>query len=324
VRALVTGATGFVGSHLVARLVAAGDAVTVLARPTSDLRRLRGLEPRIVHGDVTDPASVRRAVRGHDVVFHCAAMLEFGSADPHRLTQVNVEGTRNVLHAATDEGAMAVHVSSVAVYGATGPSPVDETYWSDVEPISAYERTKRAAHLVARDLASRGAPVRIGVPGGVYGFGDESSMAKLIATFARYPTPVGYLPDVVQSLVNVDDCADGLARVASRGRDGEEYFLCADVVPFREWFELIAAGAGRRPPLVYVPTRLVQRVSRPVARVAQRIGLNGGMLTEMVNIATRHQAFSGAKARTELGWAPRTLRQGMAEMCDAIRGRPRR
>jgi dihydroflavonol-4-reductase len=119
--------------------------------------------------------------------------------------------------------------------------------------------------------------------------------------------------------VNVDDCADGLVRIAEQANDGDEFLLCADAVPFRRWFELIAAGAGRRPPVAYVPTKAVRRAERPVATLTRWFGGNAGMISDTVEIATRHQAFSGARARRELGWAPRDLRQGMAEMCGAIR-----
>lgn len=320
-RVLVTGATGFLGSHLARRLLAGGHDVVVLARETSDRSRLDGLDVTLVTGDVTDRASVRRGLAGVDVVHHCAARLEFGPADATGLEAVNVHGTRNVLEEAAEAGVPAIHVSSVAALGATGPEPVDEAHWADAEPQVVYERTKRAGHLVARELAGAGAPVRIGIPGGIYGYGDTGSMAKLIDAFTTHPTPVGYLPELVQSLVQVDDCADALVRIAERGRDGEEYLVCADVVTFRQWFELIAAGAGRRPPFVYVPTSAVRWASRPVCALADRFGTNGDMVRETVEIATRHQAFSGDKARRELGWAPRPLRQGMAEMCGAIRRR---
>jgi nucleoside-diphosphate-sugar epimerase len=161
--------------------------------------------------------------------------------------------------------------------------------------------------------------VRIGIPGGIYGYGDESSMARLIELFVRYPTPVGYMPELVQSLVNVDDCAEALLLMVERASEGEEYLICADAITFRAWFEAIAAGADRRPPMAYVPTRAVRRSARPAARVARWVGANPEMLTETIEIATRHQSFSGDKARRDLGWNPRPIRQGMVEMCGAIR-----
>jgi nucleoside-diphosphate-sugar epimerase len=318
VRALVTGATGFLGSRVARQLVDSGEDVRVLARPTSDISRLTGLDLTIVHGDVTDRSSVVAATTGVDVVFHCAAVVELGR-DRTQMQRVNVDGTRHVLEAAVDEGATVVHVSSVAALGPTGPTAVDENWWAPQEPSVAYEATKREAHVMARTMAAQGAPVRIGIPGGVYGYGDTSSMAKLIEVFVTYPTPVGYMPELVQSLVNVDDCATGLRLIADKGRDGGEYLLCADAVRFREWFEMIAYGAGRRPPFVYVPTSVVRWSSRPAAALTRLFRGNPEVVVDTVEIATRHQAFSGDKARAELGWTPRSLRQGMVEMCGAVR-----
>ncbi len=318
-RALVTGATGVLGGRLARQLAARGAAVRVLVRPTSDLGRLRGVDIEVAPGDITDARSVDAAMQRVDVVFHCAAMVALGGSDLDRLRQVNVEGTRHVLEAAAAADALAVHVSSVAALGPTGPELVDESHCSDAIPRVPYEVTKREAHLLARQMAAEGARVRIAIPGGIYGHGDESSMAKLIETFARYPTPVGYMPELVQSLVQVDDCADGLHCIAERGADGGEYILCADAVTFRRWFELIARGAGRRAPVAYVPTSAVRASSAPAAALARRFGVDPRVIVDTVEIATRHQAFSGAKARVDLGWRPRPLHQGMAEMCGAIR-----
>lgn len=304
---------------MVRRLTEVGTEVRAIVRPTSDLRRLDGLEVDIVFGDVTDRVSVVAAMRDVDVVYHCAALVELGPPDVTRLHDVNVNGTRHVLEAAADVDAIAVHVSSVSALGPTGVEPVDESWWLADEPTVPYERTKREAHELARSLAAQGARVRIGIPGGIYGYGDESSMAALITAFTSYPTPVGYMPELVQSLVNVDDCAEGLRLIGEKADDGDEFILCADAVPFGTWFELIAFGAGRRPPVAYLPTKAVRRISRPVAALLGRTGGNPGVVTDTVAIATRHQSFSGDKARAQLGWNPRPLRQGMVEMCGAIR-----
>jgi dihydroflavonol-4-reductase len=317
--ALVTGATGFLGSHLARRLVDQGHSVRVLVRPTSDRSRLDGLAVEPAVGDVTDRVSVATAMRDIDVVFHAAAYVEMGAPDPGAMHRVNVEGTANVLGQAADDDVIAVHVSSVTALGPTGPTPVDETWWNPDEPVVAYEKTKRAAHELARSLVAEGARVRIGMPGGIYGADDDSSMAQLIRAFVSYPTPVGYMPELVQSLVNVDDCADALVAMAETGDDGDEYLLCADAVTFRQWFEAIAAGAGRRPPFTYVPTNVVRWSARPAAAVTRTLRRNPDLVVETVEMATRHQAFSGDKARRLLGWTTRPLGEGMAEMAHAIR-----
>ena len=126
-------------------------------------------------------------------------------------------------------------------------------------------------------------------------------MASLISAFTSYPTPVGYMPELVQSLVNVDDCATGLRLIAERGSDGDEFILCADAVPFRTWFELIAAGAGRRPPRAFVPTSVVRWSSRPAAAMARWVHAEPDMITDTVEMATRHQAFSGDMRPTRVG-----------------------
>jgi dihydroflavonol-4-reductase len=315
--ALVTGASGFLGARVARALCDRGHQVRVLLRPTSDRRRLEGLDVEIVQGDVTDADSVARALGGADMVFHAAGLVVLG-ADRDRMHDVNVVGTRNVIGQAADQGMLGVHVSSVTALGPTGPDPVDESWWNPAEPVVAYEATKRQAHLEVRRLAAEGKPVRIGVPGGIYGIGDDSSMATLIETFVKYPTPVGYMPELVQSLVNVDDCADALVRIAELGADGDEFVISADCVTFREWFEAIAAGARRRPPVAYVPTRLVRWSGPPAAAVLRWARRNPDLVLETLAIATRHSAFSGQRARRELGWTPRPLTVGMAEVAAAI------
>jgi nucleoside-diphosphate-sugar epimerase len=195
----------------------------------------------------------------------------------------------------------------------------DETYWNPASPEVAYERTKRDAHLVARELAAAGAPVRIAIPGGIYGFGDESEMSTLIRLFVLWGAPIGYMPEVVQSLVNVDDCVDGLVRIAEQGVDGGEYLLCADAVNFREWFEEITAAAGRRPPYAYLPTGAVRGLAGVARRVLPLLDRDPTAVDETVAMATRHLAYTGDRARKELGWNPRSLRQGMVELALAIR-----
>jgi dihydroflavonol-4-reductase len=319
-RCLVTGATGFLGSHVARRLVARGDDVRVLVRATSDRSRLRRLDLEYVEGDVTDAASVVRAVEGVDLVFHCAAVVEFGPRDPSFLRAINVAGTRNVLDAAVAADATVVYVSSLAALGATPADEglKDESWWS-TEPMAAvYEETKREAHLYARSLIADGAKIRIALPGGIYGYGDQSTMYDLIRSFSLYPMLVGYMPEVRQSTVNVDDCADALLLIANEGTDGEEYIVVSEAVTIKEWLVLITAGAHRRAPLVYLPTRTVRSLGAPSGKVMGWLGKSPTMIPETIAVATHHSAFSGAKLRA-LGWDPRPLDVGMKQMAAQIR-----
>ncbi len=318
---LVTGATGFLGSRVAARLRERGDEVRVLVRETSDRSRLDGLDLDVAVGDVTDIASVDAALDGVDRVIHCAALVELGPRDRGRLERVNVGGTRNVIGGAAERSIPAVHVSSLAALGATvpGTEPADEGYWNPDPPVTCYEETKRAGHLVARELAEAGASVRIAVPGGIYGFGDQSTMYDLIRLYTLFPIPIGYLPEVRQSIVNVDDCAEAVVRIADEGVDGGEYIVVADVVTIADWLRIICRAAGRRGPLVYLPTSWVRGLAVPGAKVASWLGQAPEMVTETVAVATHDSAYSGTKLRRELGWAPRSVEQGMAEMVAAIK-----
>lgn len=320
-RVLVTGATGFLGSHLVRRYAERGDDVRVLVRRTSDQSRLAGFEVSEAFGDVTDAASVTAAVDGCDLVVHCAAMVEFGPRDPTRLHQVNVDGARHVLDAAAERGIRAVHVSSLSALGPTEPGepPKDESWWHPGPLDAVYEETKREAHLHARELIGAGAPVRIVMPGGIYGYGDQSTMADLIRAYGLWPLPLGYLPEIRQSTVDVDDCADAVVAVGDDPRDGEEWVIAAEAVTIADWLRLIAAAGEHRPPVVNLPARWVRALGRPGGTLASWLGQSPTMVPETVAVATHDSAYTGDKARRELGWDPRPLAQGMQEMVGALR-----
>ena len=305
---LVTGATGFLGSRVARALSTRGDRVRVLVRKTSDTRRLDGLDVETVHGDVTDPASVERAVEGTDRVFHSAAVYQIGATDPERMREVNVEGTRNVLRAAAPSGALVVHVSSTVALGPTPPGEIaDESHWSKGEARSPYEATKRAAHLLARAAAAEGARVRIAVPVTIYGPDDPSLTGTTHKWIARGAMRVGALAGLPMTFVHVDDCAEAVVLVAERGEDGAEFVVAERSVTFREWFTLAARAAGRPPPSVWLPDGLVHGFAS-ASRVMPKVVREGLAMSLGVR-----WAYRGDKARHELGWSPRPLEEGLRD-----------
>lgn len=317
-RALVTGASGFLGSRLVWQLRAHGHSVVVLVRPTSDHSRFAAAEPDVVIGDITDPASLRSAVDGVDAVFHTAAEYELGPSDPSTLDRINVDGSRNVFGAAGEAGVPTVYVSSVAAHGPTGRDPVAEDHWSDEPPVSHYQRTKREAHLVARRFQDEGVDVRIGSPGGIYGAGDTSTLGKLMKLYMTVPMPVVAFRDAIQSTVQVDDCADALLRMLEDGSPSSEYLLCAESVTMQEWIAAMMQAADKPEPLHYIADGHVAVIGRYVEWLVHAAGGPHELIHETIATAVNNFAFSGQKARDELGWNPRPLDVGLRQMAAAL------
>jgi dihydroflavonol-4-reductase len=305
---LVTGATGFLGSRLAHALAARGRRVRILARPTSDTRRIDGLDVDVARGDVTDATSVGRALEGVDTVYHCAAIYEIGARDPAAMRAVNVGGPQNVLRAAAERRMLAIHVSSVAALGPTRPGESGtESHWAGDAPRSPYEATKREAHTIARSMAKAGARIRLGVPVTIYGPDDPSLTGQTHRWIARGAMKVGAFADLPMTFVHVDDCAEGLALVAEKGTDGGEYILAERSATFREWFTLASRAAGRSPPLFWLPDGVMRGAavasSMAPAVVREGLAMSLGM----------HWAFRGDRARRELGWRPRPFDEGLRD-----------
>lgn len=321
---LVTGATGFLGSHLARVLAARNDTVRALVRPTSDRRRLAGIDAiEWAEGDVTDAPSVERALQGVERVFHCAAVYEIGASDPAKMRAVNVGGTQHVLRAASERRIPAVHVSSVVALGPTRAGHLaDESHWTGGAPRSHYEATKREAHTIARSMARAGARLRIALPVTIYGPDDPSLTGETHKWIARGAMRVGALADVDMTFVHVDDCAEALVLVAERGKDGQEYIVAERSVTFREWFTLAARAAGRKPPAAWLPDLLVRGFAHASA-VSSLAGVAAPALVReglAMSVGARW-AFRGDKARRDLGWSPRPLEEGLRETMQWYRDR---
>ena len=251
-RAVVTGASGFIGWHLVKHLADRGDDVTCFVRPTSDLSRLQSLDVRLVHGDVTDRQSVRHVVAGGEIVFHLAGMTK--SLRARDLRHVNEMGVRNVADCCADQETppVLIVVSSLA---AAGPAPKDRvlTEADTPSPVSAYGRSKRAGELAALALAER-VPITIVRPPVVVGEGDRDGLT-LFQGIARWG--IHFVPTIADfrcSVIHAEDLAAALALVAKGGRristDGGTagtYFAAVDETPtYAELGRMIGQAVGRR------------------------------------------------------------------------------
>jgi dihydroflavonol-4-reductase len=296
---LVTGATGLIGSHVTRLLVERGDRVRALVRPGARVDDLEGIE--LAPGDVLDRASVRRAMRGVQRVFHVAGMTSLrASADT--LFAVNVDGTRIVLEEALRAGvARAVHTSSVA---AVGPAPRGST--ADERQVFRagryglpYVNAKREAEMVAMQLAAHGLPVVIVNPAHVFGAGDHHrSSTELVRRFLR-----GQIPAYVDGALNVvdaDDVASGHLLADERGTIGERYILGNRNFTLDRLFADLGRLSGVEPPALKLPLG-------PALALARAAELSPGrppVTVVEVRAASLWWAFRSTKARRELGWKP--------------------
>jgi dihydroflavonol-4-reductase len=253
---LVTGGTGFVGAHVVRALLARGRSVRCLVRPSSRRTNLEGLSVEIATGDVTDPASLSRAMAGIETVYHCAADYRLYAADPKALYSANVGGTENVMRAASEAGARkVVHTSSVGALGLSkNGRPADETTPVAAEAmIGHYKRSKFEAERVAEAWAARGLPVVIVNPSTPVGEYDvkPTPTGQMIVDFLNRRMPA-YV-ETGLNLVDAKDVAEGHILAAERGRAGEKYILGNRNMTLKEILDALSRLTGLPSPKLRLP-----------------------------------------------------------------------
>jgi dihydroflavonol-4-reductase len=253
---LVTGASGFIGSHVARLLVARGDRVRVFHRGTANLRPLDGLTVERVEGDLRNQASAERAVQGVARVFHVAADYRLWSKDPHEIYESNVEGTRNLLEAARRAGVECfIHTSSVATIAVPrrGPLPNEGTRAALDEMIGHYKRSKFLAEQEALRESRNGLPVVVVNPTTPVGPGDwkPTPTGRIILDFLNGKMPA-YV-DTGLNVVPVEDVAAGHLLAAERGRVGERYILGGRNMNLKGILEVLSAVSGRPCPRLRIP-----------------------------------------------------------------------
>ncbi len=304
----VTGGTGFVGSAVVRALLSRHHKVRALVRRTSDRSNLECLPVETIEGDLCDPASLARAVRGCSAIFHVAADYRFWARDPRGMYRTNVEGTEALLKAALEAGVERfVYTSSVATLG-IDPSrkPADErTPVKLGEMVGHYHRSKFMAEQVVRRYADQGVPVIIVHPSMPLGPRDRkptpTGRAVASAALGKIPAYV----DTGINIVHVDDVAEGHVLAYEKGRVGENYILGGENMTLHRLLSLIGEARGRQKRLIRVPHLAVI----PVAYVSESWALLTGCeplaTREEIAMARRYMYFSSARAADELGYRPR-------------------
>ena len=321
-RALVTGATGFVGAAVARALLREGWEVRALARKGSDRRNLQRIKVEVVEGNLNDAASLAPAVAGCEGLFHVAADYRLGAFDPRELYQTNVDGTRNILSAARAAGVRrVVYTSSVATIGIPkdGTPGSEDTPSTVADMIGHYKRSKFLAEEAAREAVRAGSEVVIVNPSTPVGPGDvkPTPTGQLVfdAAAGRMPAYV----DTGLNIVHVDDVAAGHLLAFHRGRNGERYILGGQDMTLREILADISRLVGRKPPTVRLPSAVVMPIAYVAEAVARVTGRPTRVTVEGVRMARKLMFFSSGKAARELGYQWRPPIQAFADAIEWFR-----
>jgi dihydroflavonol-4-reductase len=304
-KTLVTGATGFLGSHVARALAGRGEEVRVLVRPTSNLRVLDGLAAERATGDLRDRASLDQAMEGVQYVYHVAADYRLWARNPREIYESNVTGTQNLLGAARTAGVEKfVYTSTVATIAVPreGQLPNEETQSSVGEMIGHYKRSKFEAEQCARRAAEEGLPVVIVNPTTPVGPGDwkPTPTGKIIVDFLNGRMP-GYV-DTGLNFVPVEDCARGHLLAAERGRVGERYILGGRNLTLKQMLDILSSISGRPAPKWKFPHVLAYAAGYVDKAVSWVRGREPQIPLDGVRMA-RHKMFVDAsKAERELGF----------------------
>jgi dihydroflavonol-4-reductase len=320
---LITGATGFVGSAVLRRLVEAGHAVRALVRSSSDRSNLRGVKCEIVVGDLNDPASLRAAVRGCEAVFHVAADYRLWVPDPDALNKVNIDGSLALFRAAADAGAARmVYTSSVATLGlfADGTPANEDTPSTLGDMVGEYKRSKFRAEEAVRQLVTEDyLPIVIVNPSAPIGPRDikPTPTGKMIldAAAGRMPAYV----DTGLNVAHVDDVAEGHIRAFDRGLVGERYILGGANLSLREILGLVADYVDRAPPRIQLPHGLIMPVAYVAESVARVTGSEPMVTVDGVRMAKKKMYFTCTKAERDLGYVARPPVDAIRDAVDWFR-----
>ena len=316
-KVFIAGATGFIGTHLVKRLARTEHEVCCLVRKTSNVRTL---EPRVtlVTGDVTDRSSLLEGMKGCDWVLNLANVYSFWEPDKRVYTDVNVEGTRNVMECALETGvSKVVHISSVVTYG----KPVDRPFTeeSPVGParFSEYAETKYRGDLIAWELfEKKGLPLVVIYPGGVLGPGDQKASGQYIQNLIHRRLPATVFHDSILTWVHVGDVAEVILKAAEKEDNiGEKYIVCKHQLSFREINEMTSEISGVPLPKLTLPDWLA------MANATLLTGLAGltrkppmwGMAADQMKTMKEGFRADGSKAERELGITYTPIRIALEE-----------
>jgi nucleoside-diphosphate-sugar epimerase len=307
----VTGATGFVGGVLARKLRGAGHQVRASVRNPDKAQELQTIGVKLFKGDVTDKGSMREAMTGVDGVYHVAGWYKIGTKDKSDGEKVNVQGTRNVLELMQElKISRGVYTSTLAVNSDTHGQLVDESYHFRGKHLSEYDRTKAAAHDIAKEFIAKGLPLVIVMPGLIYGPGDTSTVRTNIISLLKGQLPM--LPDQTKLCwAHVDDIVQGHILAMEKGKPGETYIIAGEPYKVAEAFQVASQVAGKRAPMIapHYVFKVMSTLARPFDNFLPESYTSEGLRI----IAGVTYMGDNSKAKRELGYDPRSLREGWVE-----------
>lgn len=323
-KVFVTGATGFIGKHLVRRLVDEGHQVRCLVRQSSKLAFLKSLGVELVYGDVSDREAIERDLVGCDWLIHLANLYSMWEPDPRRFEEVNVEGTRAVMEAALACGTQkVVYVSTVAVYGKPAAVPFTEKDAPGPVYFSEYARTKAAAEELAwRYYHENGLPLVVLYPGIVLGAGDDKASGRYIQDLIRRRCPSTIYHHSCANYVYVGDVVAALLKAAENPETvGEKYLIGKYVLDGRSYAQLISEVSGVGLPPFRFPDWIVTAAAYLLTGFANltHVPPLWGLSIDAGRTLKEGFIFDGSKAERELGITYTPIRRALAEAVASYR-----
>jgi dihydroflavonol-4-reductase len=304
VTTLVTGAAGFLGSHVTRQLVARGENVRVLMRPSSSNRAISDLSLEYVTGDLRDAASLERAMNGVQRVFHVAADYRLWAKNPQDIYDSNVGGTKNLLAAAKTAGVeQLIYTSTVATIAVDRPELPNESTDSKLEEmVGHYKRSKWMAEQEVLHAARAGFPAIVAMPTTPVGPWDwkPTPTGKIVLDFLNGKMP-GYV-ETGLNFVGVEECAAGHLLVAERGKIGERYLLGGENLTLKQMLDALAKITGLAAPTMKIPHGVALGVAYVESAFSRMVGKEPQIPVEGVRIAQHVMFVDASRAVRELGF----------------------
>lgn len=304
--AFVTGATGFLGSHVARVLADNGADMRLLVRSSSNLRNIEGLRADRALGDLRDPASLEKAMAGCDVVFHVAADYRLWARDPNEMYRSNVEGTRAILEAARKNGVRrVVYTSSVATIGFTrnGYLANEDSPVSLADMIGHYKRSKFMAEQLALEAGRSGLEVVVVNPTTPVGDQDvkPTPTGRIVVDFLKRKFPA-YV-ETGLNLVDVRECARGHVTALEKGKSGERYILGGENLTLKQILDKLAKITGLPSPILKLPYIFAYAAGIADEIVTGRLrGREPRATIDTVRMGAKKMFASSDKAQRDLGW----------------------